>query len=105
MPFLYFNVVNEPENRAATWRWLQSHYDALKGRLSDQTQSENIALAAVGRCSRTESDELRAWFTPRIKTIIGGERTLAQSLEAIDQCAALREHAGEQSLAQWMGSR
>lgn len=104
LPFLYFNVVNEPENRAATWRWLQAHYDALTGRLSDQAQSESIALAAAGRCSRAESDELRAWFTPRIKTIIGGERTLAQSLEAIDQCAALREHAGAQSLTQWTGS-
>ena len=105
MPFLYFNLANEPENRAANWRWLQTHYEALAGRLSDQAQSENIALAAVGRCSRAESDELRTWFTPRLKTIIGGERILAQSLEAIDQCAALREHAGERSLNQWMSSR
>ena len=104
IPFLYFSLANEPENRVANWQWLKSHYAAYIGRLSDQAQSQSIVLASVGRCSRAESEELRAWFTPRLKSIIGGERTMAQSVEAIDQCAALREHSGEQSLTRWAAS-
>ncbi len=99
MPYLYFSHAGESENIGPTWRWLQTHYDAMAGRVPDQAQSEIISLAAAGRCSRAESEELRAWFAPRIKSIIGGERILAQSLETIDQCAALREHFASQSLA------
>jgi alanyl aminopeptidase len=99
--FLYGSQVGEPENVAAFWQWLQTHYESLAARLPDQYQSFTIRIAAVNRCSKSQSDELRTWFTPRISSIIGGDRALAQSLEAIDQCAALREHVGEKSLASW----
>jgi alanyl aminopeptidase len=99
--FLYGSQVGEIENRDAFWQWLQTHYAALTARLPDQYQSFIIRLAAAKRCSPSQSDELRAWFAPRLKSIIGGERVLAQSLESIDQCAALREHVGQQALASW----
>jgi alanyl aminopeptidase len=101
MRFLYASHVGEAENRAAFWQWLQSHYESLVGRLPDQFQSYIIGLAAVNRCSKSQSDELRTWFTPRLKSLIGGERALAQSLETIDQCTALREHAEQNALATW----
>jgi alanyl aminopeptidase len=99
--FLYGSLVAEPENIDAFWQWLKTHYDALAARLPDQFQSAVIHLAAVNRCSKPQSEELRGWFAPRIQSIVGGERVLAQSLEAIDQCTALREHVGEASLAIW----
>jgi alanyl aminopeptidase len=99
--FLYGSSVAEPENIDAFWQWLTSHYDALAARLPDQFQSTVIRLAAVNRCSKAQSDELRGWFAPRLPRIVGGDRVLAQSLEAIDQCTALREHVGEASLAVW----
>lgn len=99
--FLYGSSVAEPENVDAFWQWLKTHYEALAVRLPDQFQSVVIRLAAVNRCSKPQSDELRAWFAPRITNIVGGDRVLAQSLEAIDQCTALREHVGEASLAIW----
>jgi alanyl aminopeptidase len=86
---------------AAVWQWLTTHYDALEARLPDQAQSNVIFIAARNRCSRAQADELRAWFEPRIAGIIGGERVLAQSLESIDQCTALREHVGQSALAGW----
>ena len=99
--FLYGSLVAEPENIDAFWQWLKTHYDALAARLPDQFQSAVIHLAAVNRCSKPQSEELRGWFAPRIQSIVGGERVLGQSLEAIDQCTALREHVGEASLAIW----
>jgi alanyl aminopeptidase len=99
--FLYTSQVTESENRDAFWQWLGSNYATLVARLPDQYQSYLIRLAAAKRCSKSQADEIRAWFAPKITSIIGGERALAQSLESIDQCAALREHVGEQALASW----
>jgi alanyl aminopeptidase len=99
--FLYTSHVAERENRDAFWQWLGSNYATLAARLPDQYQSNLIRLAAAKRCSKSQSDDIRAWFAPKITSIIGGERALNQSLESIDQCAALREHVGEQALASW----
>jgi alanyl aminopeptidase len=99
--FLYTSHVAERENRDAFWQWLGSNYATLVVRLPDQYQSYLIRLAASKRCSQSQSDEIRAWFAPKVTSIIGGERALAQSLESIDQCAALREHVGERALASW----
>jgi alanyl aminopeptidase len=94
---------SEPENGASFWQWFQAHYGALKARLPDQAQSFLTVMAASGRCRTSQADELQRWFAPRIKDIVGGERSLAQSLETIGQCAALREHVGEAKLGEWEG--
>ena len=99
---LYGSQVSETENMAGFLRWLRAHDGVLLARLPDQFQTYVIQFAAVGRCSRDEAAELRDWFQPRLDRILGGERLLAQSLEAIDQCAALREHFGGASLAAWV---
>ena len=60
-----------------------------------------ISFAGDGRCGKAEGDEIREWFAPRIKDVIGGERHLAQTLEKVDTCAALREHVGDKALKNW----
>ena len=60
-----------------------------------------IGLAGAGRCSKDSGEEMREWFAPRIKEMLGGERKLAQSLEGVGTCGALREHVGAKALAQW----
>ena len=92
---------DERENRSAFWEWFQAHYEVLRGRLPDAWQSELPGMASVERCSKAEADEIREWFAPRVKALIGGERALAQALEGIDQCAALRDHAGNKALEAW----
>ena len=57
---------------------------------------------ADGRCSATDADELSAFFAPRIKDLVGGDRGLGQTLETIRQCASLREHVGPRALAGWI---
>ncbi len=101
IPYLYRSQIGEPENRVAFWQWLQAHFDALQARLPDEYQSLSIRIAVVGRCSKAQSDELQQWFEPRINSMIGGERSLAQSAESVGHCTSLREHVGEQALATW----
>ena len=99
---VYGSNVSERENREAFWQWFQSHFDALRTRVPDSHQAGLTHYAAGNyRCSKAQSDELRSWFAPRIQSVIGGERALAQVLEGIDQCTALREHVGEKALATW----
>jgi alanyl aminopeptidase len=101
MARLYRANIEEPENRAAFWTWFQAHYEALKARMSPLGRGYLPAVPATGRCSSAQADEMRNFFEPRIKDLIGGERILAQSLESISQCNSLREHVGEKSLATW----
>ncbi|MBS0438889.1 MAG: hypothetical protein JSS33_05730, partial [Proteobacteria bacterium] len=58
-------------------------------------------MVAGGRCSDAQAAELEKFFAPRIKDLIGGQRSLAQTLESARQCAALRGHVGEGALANW----
>jgi len=102
MSRLYFAQVEEQENRGAFWRWFQLHFDALRARFPDAYQRTLPRLPAVGRCDPRDSDELQRWFAPHVNDVIGGQRALAQSLEGVAQCSALREHSGEQSLAKWV---
>ena len=101
MARLYSAQVEQPENRDAFWAWYRSHFDALRSRFPDASQRALPRMPATGRCDRADADELRQWLAPRITGIIGGKRALAQSLESVSQCAALREHVGEKSLATW----
>jgi len=98
---VYFSNGGERENRAAFWDWFQAHFDELRARMPDAHQPGLAYYPSQARCSKMQSDELRTWFAPRIKNVVGGERALAQVLEGIDQCTALREHVGEKSLATW----
>ena len=101
IPYLFRAHVSEEENRAGFWTWLKSHFDALHARLPDSYQASPIALAGTGRCSKSDGEEVRQWFAPRIKDVIGGERELAQTLEGVGTCGVLREHVGEKALTQW----
>jgi alanyl aminopeptidase len=60
---------------------------------------------ADGRCSGAEADELSAFFAPRVKEMVGGDRGLSQTLETIRQCASLREHEGPKALDAWIETR
>ena len=99
--YLYSANAGEPENRAAFWQWFQAHYDAVRERLPPLAQGYLPRMVAGGRCSDAQAAELEKFFASRIKDLIGGQRSLAQTLEGARQCAALRGHVGEGALATW----
>jgi len=102
---IYDAQMNEPENRAAIWQWLPAHYDAYRARLPAFRRGYMPRTFADGRCSARDADELSAFFAPRIKDLVGGDRGLGQTLEGIRQCASLREHVGANGLAAWIETR
>lgn len=102
---IYEAQENEPENRTAMWQWLEAHYDAYRVRLPAFRQGFMPKTFAEARCSSHQADEMSAFFAPRIKDLIGGDRGLEQTLETIRQCASLREHEGTRALAAWIETR
>ena len=99
--YIYLANVDEPENRASFWQWFTAHYDPLRERLPPLAQGGLPKMAEEGRCSNEQAAEVEAFFEPRIKQLIGGQRNLAQVLEETHQCSGLREHVGEKALATW----
>ncbi len=105
MARLYEAQMAQPENRAATWRWLGERFEAYRVRLSPFAQYRMPATFAEGRCSAAEAEQLDAFFAPRLAGLIGGERGLRQTLERVRQCAALREHVDRAALGAWLQAR
>ncbi|MBX3690030.1 M1 family metallopeptidase [Dokdonella sp.] len=101
MAMLYGAQMSEPKNRAATWQWMTEHYDAFRARLTPFSAGRMPGMFSGGRCSDAEADALSAYFAPRIKDLVGGERGLRQSLERIRQCGALRGHVNARPLKEW----
>jgi len=90
---LAFALARNPDQRRATFDWYQANEPAFTGRLSSFSHRFLPRLAA-GFCSMEERDEVSAFFTPLVPTLQGVERSLAEVLEGIELCAALRASKG-----------
>jgi len=93
-----FNQVGTPEQRGALWNWAQENMDVLLPRIPTWRKG---AVVNVGGsfCSTERADELEAVFAERVADLEGGPRELAQTLERIRLCAALKEAKSEEVTA------
>jgi alanyl aminopeptidase len=81
--------LHHPETRDAAWAFLASHLDALLARIPSANAS-TIVSAGTAYCDRAHRDELEKLFAPRIASIEGGPRSLANALEEMSLCIARR---------------
>lgn len=82
--------LGEPELRDAARIWLREKYDALMAKGPRGLGGGFVRFDAVARCSPSEAAEIEAWHGPRLREVEGGPRRLAQSVESIRLCAALK---------------
>jgi alanyl aminopeptidase len=85
----------ELETRDAVWEWLQSHFDAVAGRLGNQL-GRAVPRLPSKLCGPAQAEAVQAFFAPRIEKLSGGPRSLANTVESIRLCAA-RVEAQKQS--------
>ncbi|MBT8441859.1 MAG: ERAP1-like C-terminal domain-containing protein [Gammaproteobacteria bacterium] len=90
---LAFALAGRPSQRSATLDWYQANEPAFTGRISSFAHRFLPRLAA-GFCTLEERDDVQAFFTPLARTLQGVERSLAEVLEGIELCAALRDARG-----------
>ena len=94
---LLFGPLAFPETRDLPFQFVRQNLDALLARLPREVGGDFAAsLPEVGRafCDASHRDQLKAFFSERVKQYSGGERILAQTLESIDQCIAQSKAIG-----------
>jgi alanyl aminopeptidase len=85
-----FALAARPSQRRATFDWFAKNHEAFIGRIS-HFGYRWLPRFGAGFCTLAERDEVRALFTPLLDRLDGAERTLAETLEGIELCAALVE--------------
>ncbi len=75
--------------RDAAWAWFTSHLDPLIARMTGAYAYTLVSLG-TGYCDRAHRDETEKLFAPRIATLEGGPRSLANALEDMNLCIARR---------------
>ncbi len=87
---LAFSLASRVSQSRATFDWFKANQEAFIGRLSHFAYRWLPRLGA-GFCTLPERDELRDVFTPLVGRLEGADRTLAETLEGIELCAALAD--------------
>lgn len=89
MRYVMSAVLARRKSRPIAEAWVRAHWDDLRKKLPGALSSTLLRAAGVG-CSSAEATERAAFYTPRVDAIEGARRGLAESLEAVSLCAALR---------------
>lgn len=92
-----------PEQREATWSWVQTHHRALNERAGPRLASSMPWLSG-GFCETERAEQVQAFFGPFIEDLEGGPRNLASVVEAIRLCAARARVQGPPTRA-WLSGR
>ena len=69
---------------------MKQHYDAVVARLPREIRGY-LPYVAAGFCDETQRADVEAFFGPRAPKLEGGTRNLAQTLETISLCVALKQ--------------
>lgn len=78
-----------PDTRELVFRFVNEHFDVIASRLPEGSAGQLLLLQATF-CDTQHRAAVEAAFGPRAEKVLGGKRTLAQTLEYIDLCIADR---------------
>jgi aminopeptidase N/puromycin-sensitive aminopeptidase len=93
--------LSQRQTRDVAWPWIQQHWEQVKAQLT--TASGADLISAVGSfCTVEQRDEVQSFFATHKVDAAG--RTLAKSLDSIDDCVRLRA-AQEPKLREWLAAQ
>ena len=85
-------LFNAPAHaREIVWQYIQTNFDALNSALPGARGipfGASLPLAAAGFCDEEHRRQVEGFFQPRMATLPGGARYLANALERIRLCSA-----------------
>ncbi len=85
--------MKQDETRAATWMWLQANFPAFLDVVPRQRRRASPGLASE-LCSQADKQDLIKLFEAHGALAEGHERSLTQTVERIELCAALEAAKG-----------
>ena len=79
--------LDDRHNRSFAFANLRANWAAIDGKLPHEIEGR-LMREMEGLCTAKDRDAFRDFFAERSKTIQGGPRSYAQSLETMDICVA-----------------
>ncbi len=98
--YVFRGVFGRSASRAAAFTYVAEHTDSLLAKIPPLARGRSLP-SLVRSCSDADAERARALFEPRLPSLEGADRHLAQGLESAHRCAALREHDGA-ALGVWL---
>ncbi len=102
--FIVTRQIYRNATKAATYAWARANPDLALSLIPETFRATNFPTLGGGFCSAAEAADWEAFITSQADKIPGYERALAQTLETINLCAALKAESGE-ALAQAFAAR
>ena len=81
-----------------TWEWVKSNFTQFVTSRVPDVRKGGMPGFASNFCTIKRRDEAKAFFEKNAKVIPGYERSLAQTLESIELCAALKTAKAEETV-------
>jgi len=92
-------LIRSDEHGEDTWNWLKDNFATFVERKVPDVRLGGMPGFGGGFCSTDRRDEVKAFFVSQAGIIPGYERSLAQTVERIELCAALKEAKAEELTA------
>ena len=83
-------LLGSDDHGAATWSWLKENFKDYVIRKVPDVRRGGLPKVASGFCSVQKRDEVQSFFESQAALIPGYERSLAQVIERIELCTALK---------------
>ncbi|MBS1813635.1 MAG: M1 family metallopeptidase [Acidobacteria bacterium] len=96
--WLLLSLMERPETRPATWKYVQEHWDAVS-KLFTVTSGQRTVRSAQNFCSEQDRDEVQQFFAAH--PVPATERTLRITLNAIHACSEMKQKQ-QGGLDQWL---
>ncbi|MGJ8562585.1 MAG: M1 family metallopeptidase [Alphaproteobacteria bacterium] len=91
---LISSMIGNIDHRDATWDWFKANFDAYVSTRIPDVRIGGVPGYGRGFCTLEKRDEVKAFFESKAALIPGSERSLKQTVERIELCAALTEDKG-----------
>jgi cytosol alanyl aminopeptidase len=100
-------MLSRPSTATLAYQYVRNHYNEIKAKLPRAVGTDYASylprVAASSVCSDSAGNDVKTFFDPRMKDVIGGQRSLANALEQIHLCAAARP-AAEQQISKFLSA-
>jgi cytosol alanyl aminopeptidase len=97
-------VLGRRKSRPIAEAWIRARWDDLRKKLTGRLSLALVEGAGVG-CSEEDAAARAAFYEPRVRPIEGAERRLAEALEAVSLCSALRERTAKSFTKALLGKK
>jgi alanyl aminopeptidase len=94
--------MSDARTRDAAWSWVKDNWAALHARVPG-VESGYLPYSGQGLCSAQAAADVKAFFEPKLSTLQGGERPLAQTVESITLCTYQRGRHADAAKALFNG--